>query len=197
MSRHATFVCREQPDRGRFTIRCETEQSISIMCMRAPMSLQSYRFSLCWFVSVALSISLLYPSLVDKKKSDKSDAANSSAKQAAKKISTLDEQLKARNREMSMVQMKSTLFVGIILVGVYSLLNHLFDGQVVAKIPFEPFSLLRGMSHRGLPGSDPTDCSASFIYILCQLGVRANISKFLGFKPASTGPSIFQQPNTQ
>ena len=47
-----------------------------------------------------------------------------------------------------------------------------FDGRVVAKLPFEPFSLLRGISHRNLMGSDATDCSFIFLYILCTMSIR-------------------------
>ena len=47
-----------------------------------------------------------------------------------------------------------------------------FDGRVVAKLPFEPFALLRGISHRNLMGSDFTDCSFIFLYILCTMSIR-------------------------
>lgn len=47
-----------------------------------------------------------------------------------------------------------------------------FDGRVVAKLPFQPFSLIQGLSHRNLMGSDPTDCSFIFLYILCTMAVR-------------------------
>lgn len=47
-----------------------------------------------------------------------------------------------------------------------------FDGHVVAKLPFEPFSLIQGLSHRNLMGSDVTDCSFIFLYILCTMSIR-------------------------
>ena len=47
-----------------------------------------------------------------------------------------------------------------------------FDGRVVAKLPFEPFALLRGISHRNLMGNDFTDCSFIFLYILCTMSIR-------------------------
>lgn len=34
-----------------------------------------------------------------------------------------------------------------------------FAGVVVAKLPFVPYSLIQRISHRGLDGDDPTDCS--------------------------------------
>lgn len=115
----------------------------------------------------------------------------------AKKVSALDEQLKERNRELSMSKMQSTVVVGLSMLLVFGLLNNLFEGVAVAKLPFEPFGLLRSMSHRGLSGSDYTDASVTFIYILCSLSVRANVQRFMGLTPkAAPGPSIWA-PQTQ
>ena len=47
-----------------------------------------------------------------------------------------------------------------------------FDGRVVAKLPFTPFGLLQGISHRNLMGTDMTDCSFIFLYILCTMSIR-------------------------
>lgn len=144
-----------------------------------------------------ISLSLLSFS-VDKKKSDKkSESSVSDGRVLTKKLGALDEQLKAKNRELSVTKMKSTMFIGVVMIGVFGLLSNLFDGVVVAKLPFEPFALLRNMSHRGLSGSDPTQCSFMLIYMLCQLSVRANVQKLLGLAPATTGPSLFQLPESQ
>lgn len=40
-----------------------------------------------------------------------------------------------------------------------SFLIFSFKGIVVAKLPFVPFGLVQSISHRGLEGDDPTDCS--------------------------------------
>ncbi len=34
-----------------------------------------------------------------------------------------------------------------------------YDGVVVAKLPFTPFALIRGMLHGRLRGTDYTDCA--------------------------------------
>jgi hypothetical protein len=47
-----------------------------------------------------------------------------------------------------------------------------FDGKIVAKLPFVPISFLQGISHRNLPGTDYTDCSFIFLYILCTMAIR-------------------------
>jgi len=62
--------------------------------------------------------------------------------------------------------------------------NNIFDGKVVAKLPFTPIPLVQGLSHRNLLGDDFTDCSFIFLYILCTMSIRQNIQKVLGFAPS-------------
>ncbi len=75
-----------------------------------------------------------------------------------------------------------------------------FDGRVVAKLPFEPISLVRGLSHRNLNGEDYTDCSFLFLYILCTMSVRQNLQKILGVEPSRAvskmGNGFFQPPSS-
>ena len=47
-----------------------------------------------------------------------------------------------------------------------------FDGRVVARLPFEPISFVRGLSHRNLAGEDFRECSFIFLYILCTMSIR-------------------------
>jgi hypothetical protein len=42
------------------------------------------------------------------------------------------------------------------------------------------------MTHTGLEGEDYLDCSAMFIYMLCGLAVRTNITKLFGLGPSRT-----------
>ena len=65
-------------------------------------------------------------------------------------------------------------FISMIIIGLFtfffiSLFNGLFQGIVVAKIPFVPFKLLRGLSHRGILSNDFTDCSFIFFIFLCSI----------------------------
>ena len=77
-----------------------------------------------------------------------------------------------------------------------------FDGRVVAKLPFEPFALLRGISHRNLMGNDFTDCSFIFLYILCTMSIRevgppvclSNL--FLVLFPRGEGLVTFTRPSS-
>jgi len=106
--------------------------------------------------------------------------ASQATKIKDKKVDRFEESLKNANRDMAMVKMKSTFVVGFALLSLIGVLQYNFDGKVVAKLPFEPISILTGISHRGLSGNDFTECSAIFFYILCSLSIRANIQKLLG-----------------
>jgi len=118
---------------------------------------------------------------LEKKKETVNDSIDKSAK---KKLERQEEKLKTNNRDLSMVKMKSMLVIGFTFTALLSMFNSIFDGRVVAKLPFTPISWLQGISHRNLPGQDMTDCSFIFLYILCTMSIRQNIQKILGFAPS-------------
>lgn len=114
----------------------------------------------------------------------------------AKKMDRVESSLKESSRDLSLFKFKSGAVVALVLVVVFALLNSLFEGKPVAKLPFTPFGLVMKMSHRGLHGTDATDCSMAFLYFLCSISIRTNLQKFLGFSPprgASGG--LFPMPD--
>ncbi|XP_062212236.1 uncharacterized protein LOC133913186 [Phragmites australis] len=128
--------------------------------------------------------------------------ASSSAQPAssrAKKMDRVETSLKDAARELSLAKLKSGAVVAAVLFVVFGLLNSLFEGRVVAKLPFAPVPLVQRMSHRGLTGNDPTDCSMVFLYFLCSMSIRTNLQKLLGFAPpraaAAAGGGLFPMPD--
>ena len=113
------------------------------------------------------------------------------SKSTDKKLQTNETLLKNTQQDMTKVKLKSTLFIGLIMIIFLSSLSTSYQGQVVAKLPFKPFSLLSKISHSGIPGKDLTECSAMFLYILSSLVIRSILQKILGF----TTPSLGQMPN--
>ncbi|KAL5237190.1 calcium load-activated calcium channel isoform X1 [Rhopalosiphum maidis] len=105
-------------------------------------------------------------------------------KQQKKKIERVEEKLKINNRDLSMVKMKSMFAIGFAFTALLSMFNSIFDGRVVARLPFTPISWVQGLSHRNLPGDNYTECSFIFLYILCTMSIRQNIQKLLGFAPS-------------
>ena len=53
---------------------------------------------------------------------------------------------------MTFSSMKSHMIVAVLMIAVINLIGSYFSGHVVAMLPFEPFSLLRGITHRNLAG---------------------------------------------
>ncbi|KAL5727666.1 hypothetical protein ACHQM5_000835 [Ranunculus cassubicifolius] len=100
-----------------------------------------------------------------------------------KKIDRVESSLKESTRDLSLSKFKSGAVVAVVLFVVFGLLNSLFEGKSVAKLPFTPAALVQKMSHRGISGDDATDCSMAFLYFLCSISIRTNLQKFLGFSP--------------
>lgn len=60
----------------------------------------------------------------------------------------------------------------------------LFSPGPIAKLPFEPPSLIRKATLRGLPAdTDPRLCSTAFIFVLCQGSIKLILAKVLGWGP--------------
>lgn len=128
-----------------------------------------------------------------------SGAAQPAGSSRAKKMDRVETSLKDAARELSLAKLKSGAVVAAVLFVVFGLLNSLFEGRAVAKLPFAPVPLVQRMSHRGLPGTDPTDCSMVFLYFLCSMSIRTNLQKLLGFAPpraaAAAGGGLFPMPD--
>ncbi|EDV28010.1 Transmembrane and coiled-coil domains protein 1 [Trichoplax sp. H2] len=107
-----------------------------------------------------------------------------------KKIEKFEEKLKGDNRDLSFVKMKSMFFIGFTFTALLGMFNTVFDGRVVAKLPFVPHSFFQGISHRNLMGQDMTDCSFIFLYILCTMSIRQNLQKLLGFAPSRAASRV-------
>jgi len=111
-----------------------------------------------------------------------------------KKLQTNEQKLKGLNAEMTAFRMKSTLLIGVFMVIMISALGTEFQGVVVARLPFEPFFLIKGISHRGLQGDDMTECSYMLLYIMISYIIRTNIQKLFGFEPPRSHYNSFFNP---
>ncbi|XP_040264011.1 calcium load-activated calcium channel isoform X2 [Bufo bufo] len=123
---------------------------------------------------------------LEKKKEAITESAGRTQK---KKIERQEEKLKNNNRDLSMVRMKSMFAIGFCFTALMGMFNSIFDGRVVAKLPFVPLSYIQGLSHRNLLGEDYTDCSFIFLYILCTMSIRQVSKKMLGLALLGRLPS--------
>jgi calcium load-activated calcium channel len=90
------------------------------------------------------------------------------------------------SRGMQTMRMKSMFVTTILLIGFFQLVNSFWGGVPVARLPFEPFGFVTGLSHRGLEGDDMRECSATFIYVLSGMALRGNFNKYLN-RPQNPG----------
>lgn len=95
---------------------------------------------------------------------------------------------------MTFQSMKSNILIGVVMIGVINMVGTHFQGMVVAMLPFEPFSLLRGMFHRNIEGEDYTQAAYLPIYIMTAFIWRANLKKILGFEAPKAAVSFFDPP---
>ena len=66
------------------------------------------------------------------------------------------------------------------MIEVINMIGSYFQGQVVAMLPFEPFSLIRGITHRNIAGENYHEAAYLFPYILTAFIWRGNIKKIFG-----------------
>jgi hypothetical protein len=138
------------------------------------------------------------------------------------KLDRAQEQLKAAGRRLAALQARSGMAVAVVLFAMVFVVSALsviactpgvgsyvrltahrmracgrFGGQVVAKLPFHPVSLLTPLTHRGLVTADMTDCSPYFIYMLTSLALRATVRRALGLEvrvPGQDFATLFAPP---
>jgi hypothetical protein len=98
---------------------------------------------------------------------------------------------------MTFMKMKSTILISIFTIVTLSSLGNYYQGKPVARLPFQPFSLLSSITHRGLVGDDLTECSYIFVYLLASYLFRADIQAFFGFetKAAANANPFFPMPS--
>lgn len=84
---------------------------------------------------------------LEKKKQEVGDTNDKNIK---RKLEREEERLKATNRDMSMFKMKSMFAIGLAFTALLSTFNSIFEGRVVAKLPFYPIGFIQGLSHRNL-----------------------------------------------
>jgi hypothetical protein len=85
------------------------------------------------------------------------------------------------------LQLRSSVLVGVLNIGLYWVLSTLFAGVVFVRLPFEPIAWFKAMTHRGLPGEDFREAGFLFFFVLCNMGLRPVVSKLMGGSGSPAG----------
>ncbi|KAJ2161677.1 Calcium load-activated calcium channel [Coemansia sp. RSA 552] len=128
---------------------------------------------------------------------EKQATSSGKGKQRQRRIESIEAQLSAARSKAGSMQMRNMLVVGLVQVAAIYLVNARFSGRVVGVLPFEPVSMFRGLTHRGLAEDAPTNaCSATFIFVLGGLMFRALADRTLqlGLPKGSSLPQWVTNP---
>ena len=83
--------------------------------------------------------------------------------------------------QLQQARTKSTMLVGAVLLLAFLILNQMYNGRVVGTLPYEPVSWVSGVTQRNLRSGEITDCSVTFIYILCSMSIRPSLQRTCGW----------------
>lgn len=89
---------------------------------------------------------------LERKKETIEGTGSQTGKTQKRKIEREEERLKAANRDLSMFRVKSMVAIAIVFTALLNTFSSIFEGRVVAKLPFVPISWVHSFSHRNLLG---------------------------------------------
>ena len=112
--------------------------------------------------------------------------SSSQQKAQGRRLTSAEDQLKKLQQAVMWKKTRGTIFTGAFTMVCVAMLNSNFSGQVMARLPFIPFSMFRGATHYGIPGEDFRDASTTFMYMLCNLSIGQYVKRLLGLE----GPRI-------
>jgi len=81
---------------------------------------------------------------------------------------------------MTFSSFKSHAIVGILMIAVINMIGTYFSGTVVAMLPFEPWGIITGITHRNITGTNYLESAYLFPYILVAFIWRGNLKKIFG-----------------
>ncbi|KAJ1843740.1 hypothetical protein LPJ73_005389 [Coemansia sp. RSA 2703] len=119
------------------------------------------------------------------------------SKNRQRRIDGIEATLSTARSKASSQQLRSMVVVAVVQLASIYLVNQLFSGRSVARLPFEPLKIFQSLTQRGLPeGSDVTACSATFVFVLGGLAFKAIIDRCLqlGLPKSSALPKWVTNP---
>lgn len=111
-------------------------------------------------------------------------------KDMSKDMKALEDAATMDQQVLTGLKLRSSLVMAFSQIFVLYIISSLFDGVVIAKLPFTPFSYFQGLFHRGVPGEDYTEAGYLFVWILSSMFIRPLVSKWLGTEEAPVGGNI-------
>ena len=130
--------------------------------------------------------------LAELKKTVENDEKNE--KRLQKRFKKLEQEVNSLQSALTQKTVYSSLFLNIFLFQFNRLIKATFDGKIIAKIPFEPFSLVTKITHSGLDSDDMTDGNFQVVYWLGTTLFKDVLMRWFGFiMPSMKMPNSFAQ----
>ncbi|KAK8801678.1 hypothetical protein WA538_005513 [Blastocystis sp. DL] len=117
--------------------------------------------------------------------------ASNEEKKHKKLIQKLKDEERTLKQEMTGMSFRSTMILSMTMMLLFGVFRSYYDGIVVAKLPFTPFALVRGMLHGRLRSKDYTDVAMSGLYFLCNMAFRQTIKMILRTQSPRGSQGIF------
>lgn len=117
------------------------------------------------------------------------------ASKVNRKEKRLEDNLKTSSRDLTAMRFKLGFIMSAALLILFNVVSTAWDGHVIAKLPFSPPAFMQKITHRGLLGTDPTDCSAVFVYAMALAYFKANVAKLTGWGPSRAATRLMQAQN--
>ena len=108
-----------------------------------------------------------------------------------KKLAMLEREFEASRRDMLAFRRVPMLLSTFVNMAIFFSLKSSHEETIVARLPFTPFALLTGLTHRNLPGTDLRDCGVILIFALCSMAIKPNAQRLFGqMPPKAVQPSV-------
>eukprot|EP00124_Ichthyophonus_hoferi_P001638 Ihof_evm15s90 gene=Ihof_evmTU15s90 len=96
-----------------------------------------------------------------------------------KALAALENTYKEAGVSLQRTKLPSAMASGLLFVAMFGAFNENFAGLPLARLPFLPFSLIQGMTHRGLEGEDYYEASYMCIYVLGSMAIRPLVQSII------------------
>lgn len=131
-----------------------------------------------------------------KKLGEMKTGGGGAAKSKNKKQERLENSMKMETGRLFTVMKVQQLLINMgTMFAAYKILAYCYGGKVVAKLPFEPWPFFQKITHRGLPGTDPTDAAMTLMFTLVQAGVKQTMAMWLQSGPSRAMQGLMQKNN--
>jgi hypothetical protein len=113
------------------------------------------------------------------------------------RLADVEKELTERQQALMGFSTRAQLIIAAINIASLWIVGSLFDGVLVARLPFQPIAWFSGMTHRTLNGTDFTDAGYLMFFVLASMASRPFVTKIMGSeRPKTEGtPSFMDMVN--